>query len=1056
MVCVEGTVKYFVVHGLSSDVNRALFYKTLIYGDSGNPGFFVINNQLVFSFHTMFIGSGTNVSMYVSKINEAMASLQGGEDPYQLSFYDLNCFSSVLGDIEVLPQQSFSVANDVLDGTLLGVVDVDTNSSAELEYYIVSGNEDGVFELDSETGELLVADSNAIDLDSTSVYDLNIGVGFKSLGYWDAPIDSNFGIVKVYVLPAGTANIVYFYPSVDTNWSKQGNWFSDYEHTSSLGRIPNSTDGAILLGSSTVTASAVGFVAPKYINSTANLISFTDSGDVNVFISGDANFGGTVRFLGTVIGNVTLNNTSKNAGTINGNVTALHSSCPFSATSDRNITGDLNIAYVSSTEYVLPSGCTWGTVLGSVKNNSGTIITDFNFLTNDRYNYGTVPGNAVFGHIGLEGFANGYHANYGNVDGNVTYYGVVGTTTITLSSGSWYPKIVGGVSRNRAGQIITAIIFQSGTQNNGVFYGNATFNETAKNYGKVYGSAVFNSDSGNNQADAISRDCYVYGNATFNDNSRNYGNIVGDTTFNGSSSNIGSIVGSVVFNGTSSAWNTVHNGFPYHSVIVGDVNINDSSRYDYPCLITGNVYVNDSTAGIMGNVEGNIVYLQVIDGILTTSKGFGTATGTIKGIDGIDINTGLFTGSAENYGILSSATFSGTSGNMSTGIIENATFDTNSKNTGTITGNALFDGNFSENNYFSTQGIVLGTKTRKFNQDINATTRNFITNGPWTIIANNATVTMIDPTKYDENTIFKTENGGSFVGPSIHGLLDENVNGSGFDTSDLNVTVSDQNLFNKRFIGLKPVRFGILDQNLMSFDYNFSANDLNLARIRIEKGTNHLIVDLNGQLQDGQTKTLYLEDNNYTHICVKDARIDSVNEISSNCGGADEYYFSSCINGTQTLGGITCTDLGDIITIEGLTHSAILGKIIIQTNSGSCTPAWNCTDWGACVDGNQSRVCTKANNCGTALLGKPIESKSCVLDENITQPKQDIKPTPGDSLADSNTNLIQPILDVNQPAVVTPTDLEAQRIDYSWLIIIVLGIISIVGLISIKLKQKNK
>lgn len=43
---------------------------------------------------------------------------------------------------------------------------------------------------------------------------------------------------------------------------------------------------------------------------------------------------------------------------------------------------------------------------------------------------------------------------------------------------------------------------------------------------------------------------------------------------------------------------------------------------------------------------------------------------------------------------------------------------------------------------------------------------------------------------------------------------------------------------------------------------------------------------------------------------------------------------------------------------------------------GVCTPSWQCTAWSECLDGEQSRVCTDQNSCGTEE-GKPSEEQVC-------------------------------------------------------------------------------
>lgn len=97
----KGLVRDWVVEsaGLSSgfasptDVTRLGFYESIIGGDSGNPAFLIIDNQLVLL--TVWTygggGSGTSVRACKNEINAAMTALGGG---YQLTEVDLSAFPS--------------------------------------------------------------------------------------------------------------------------------------------------------------------------------------------------------------------------------------------------------------------------------------------------------------------------------------------------------------------------------------------------------------------------------------------------------------------------------------------------------------------------------------------------------------------------------------------------------------------------------------------------------------------------------------------------------------------------------------------------------------------------------------------------------------------------------------------------------------------------------------------------------------------------------------------------------------------------------------------------
>ncbi|XP_033753723.1 uncharacterized protein LOC117337050 [Pecten maximus] len=70
---------------------RHKYYERKIVGDSGNPSFFIIDNQLLFLFVFTYggAGSGTSIQYNFDEINSIMAHLGGG---YQLTEIDLSHF----------------------------------------------------------------------------------------------------------------------------------------------------------------------------------------------------------------------------------------------------------------------------------------------------------------------------------------------------------------------------------------------------------------------------------------------------------------------------------------------------------------------------------------------------------------------------------------------------------------------------------------------------------------------------------------------------------------------------------------------------------------------------------------------------------------------------------------------------------------------------------------------------------------------------------------------------------------------------------------------------
>jgi cytoskeletal protein RodZ len=59
---------------------------------------------------------------------------------------------------------------------------------------------------------------------------------------------------------------------------------------------------------------------------------------------------------------------------------------------------------------------------------------------------------------------------------------------------------------------------------------------------------------------------------------------------------------------------------------------------------------------------------------------------------------------------------------------------------------------------------------------------------------------------------------------------------------------------------------------------------------------------------------------------------------------------------------------------------------------------WQCSDWGECIDGTQTRTCDTSNNCGNSY-GRPTVERSCTEtstnESEETNPEETVEETPG-------------------------------------------------------------
>jgi len=114
--------------------------------------------------------------------------------------------------------------------------------------------------------------------------------------------------------------------------------------------------------------------------------------------------------------------------------------------------------------------------------------------------------------------------------------------------------------------------------------------------------------------------------------------------------------------------------------------------------------------------------------------------------------------------------------------------------------------------------------------------------------------------------------------------------------SELKLYINNSENVSMNFSGVQSIQFKEI-KTILEFDYNFSFEDLNLSRLTIQKQSNEnygfvVVKGLNLSAQD-KTKTIYIDRVlNGTGICIKDAEIDNVSEISNTCDGTDEFWLS--------------------------------------------------------------------------------------------------------------------------------------------------------------------
>jgi len=156
------------------------------------------------------------------------------------------------------------------------------------------------------------------------------------------------------------------------------------------------------------------------------------------------------------------------------------------------------------------------------------------------------------------------------------------------------------------------------------------------------------------------------------------------------------------------------------------------------------------------------------------------------------------------------------------------------------------------------------------------------------------------------------------------------------------------------------------------------------------------------------TKTIYVDNiANKNRLCIKDAEIDSIDEISPNCKGENEYIIPC----PGSISQYTCTIEENRYKITGLKHSGVIEfeeppaptpapsgggggggggssrpepEVIVE----ECVESWICDIWQPeiCPETEiQTRVCGDWNKCGTEEF-KPNTVKTCTYIASVEQP----------------------------------------------------------------------
>lgn len=216
--------------------------------------------------------------------------------------------------------------------------------------------------------------------------------------------------------------------------------------------------------------------------------------------------------------------------------------------------------------------------------------------------------------------------------------------------------------------------------------------------------------------------------------------------------------------------------------------------------------------------------------------------------------------------------------------------------------------------------------------------------------------------------------------------------------TDFNITLDGYEAHGT-FSGSKTVLFYDETNLMVNFTHDFNqSNILNLSRVEIQKASTYIIVNFSGQIREN--KTVYIRDNSFVALCVKDEEISTISEMSSGCNGGNETSFTTCLgNGAgTTLNGITCTDEGSQIKVENLQYSAIRGTLesaapppgggggggIVPTKVGfTVTPTYEKTVVQNTIDYGEIEITNREDSIKSFNIGVELLEEIISFEEEI-------------------------------------------------------------------------
>ena len=163
----------------ASDINNDTLTYSIISGNTdqafgldASTGGLTVANNVALDFET------TPIFSLIVQVSDGALS---DSATVTINLTDVDEDSTTTNQAPTITAATYSLAENSVNGTVLGTVEASDPDGDTLTYTIVSGNDAEAFSLDSESGELTVSTSSALDFETTPAFNLAIQVSDGAL-----------------------------------------------------------------------------------------------------------------------------------------------------------------------------------------------------------------------------------------------------------------------------------------------------------------------------------------------------------------------------------------------------------------------------------------------------------------------------------------------------------------------------------------------------------------------------------------------------------------------------------------------------------------------------------------------------------------------------------------------------------------------------------------------------------------------------------------------------------------------------------------------------------